>query len=399
MLNGKDTTNIDNSGHFSATNLSPGQYIINIKDGNDCSRIDTIQISAIDSIAYSIIDTSYETCQNLGKIALKLLSKNPPITVNWINFKDTTYCMNSDTVEKSGVLHGKYKIYVSDDFGCYLDTIRIKIDTANWLYVNAGNDTLICRDTTYEMKPIIRLGKESFNGDGAFYNWEPAAHFVNPNIKNAVLLADAYKQNSHNYQLTVRVNDRCKVSSELNLGYYPRNGVYLPPLTQVSKGIHEIVPIIGGTGTYTRYRWDPKYGVIDNTDTTRNLMVQISDKQSHIYTLTGYTENGCPESASVRIEEAPSLKPDNAITPDGNGIHDKWHIENAELYNTDEITVEIFNRWGVKVYSSNGYDNVTKAWDGTYKGEVLPMGAYYYVITIKGEKNPLKGAVTILNTK
>jgi hypothetical protein len=53
----------------------------------------------------------------------------------------------------------------------------------------------------------------------------------------------------------------------------------------------------------------------------------------------------------------------------------------------------------VKVYSSNGYDNVTKAWDGTYKGEVLPMGAYYYVITIKGEKNPLKGAVTILNTK
>ncbi len=41
------------------------------------------------------------------------------------------------------------------------------------------------------------------------------------------------------------------------------------------------------------------------------------------------------------------------------------------------ISIEIYNRYGVKVYESNGE---TLSWDGkTSNGTELPSGTYYYV--------------------
>ena len=40
---------------------------------------------------------------------------------------------------------------------------------------------------------------------------------------------------------------------------------------------------------------------------------------------------------------------------------------------------DIFNRWGLKVYSS---DDLAESWDGTYGGQPLPEGVYSYRIMI-----------------
>ena len=42
---------------------------------------------------------------------------------------------------------------------------------------------------------------------------------------------------------------------------------------------------------------------------------------------------------------------------------------------------------------NNSYDS---AWDGTYKGEVLPSATYYYVITLNNEEAPYTGTVNII---
>ena len=60
------------------------------------------------------------------------------------------------------------------------------------------------------------------------------------------------------------------------------------------------------------------------------------------------------------------------------------------------MLVEVFNRWGEKVFSQKGYVNSdAQGWHGVYNRKTLPTGTYYYIITISSEK-PLYGTITIM---
>ena len=80
----------------------------------------------------------------------------------------------------------------------------------------------------------------------------------------------------------------------------------------------------------------------------------------------------------------------NGFTPDADQVNDVWVIGNAEV--VPSLTVEIFDRNGHSVYRSEDYQN---DWDGTFEGEILPVGTYYYLIT-RPEGQTYKGALSIL---
>ncbi len=83
------------------------------------------------------------------------------------------------------------------------------------------------------------------------------------------------------------------------------------------------------------------------------------------------------------------------ITP-GNidGKNDEFVIDFLDdLY--PDCRVVIFNRWGSIVYESTGYSD---PWDGTYKGEYLPMGTYFYRVDLNdGSGEVLKGDISIIH--
>ncbi len=87
----------------------------------------------------------------------------------------------------------------------------------------------------------------------------------------------------------------------------------------------------------------------------------------------------------------------NAFSPDGDGINDTWTIRGG-LYNYPNNNLVIFNRWGLKVYEADGYNN---NWDGNNKGNSnsgndskLPSGTYFYVLDLNGNgKNVKKGFI------
>jgi gliding motility-associated-like protein len=81
----------------------------------------------------------------------------------------------------------------------------------------------------------------------------------------------------------------------------------------------------------------------------------------------------------------------NAFTPNGDGINDKWAIKYIENY--PKCTVDIFHRWGGKVFSSVGYG---VHWDGRSKGTDLPAGTYYYIINLKNGLSSMSGWVAII---
>jgi gliding motility-associated-like protein len=75
----------------------------------------------------------------------------------------------------------------------------------------------------------------------------------------------------------------------------------------------------------------------------------------------------------------------NAVTPNGDGDNDVLVIRGIENYPNN--TLEVYNRWGVKVYDTTGYGSNGNYFEGISYGREtiqqaseLPTGTYYYVL-------------------
>ena len=141
------------------------------------------------------------------------------------------------------------------------------------------------------------------------------------------------------------------------------------------------------TGTNLKYKWSPSSGL--NYDDIKNPVASpIEDTQ---YTVTITSEEGCTlnDDIFVKVVEKPVIP--NTFTPNGDGVNDLWQIKYLESY--PGVSVNIFNRFGVKVYGSVGY---LQAWNGILNGQGLPVGTYYYAIDPKIGIPVFTGWVTIL---
>jgi gliding motility-associated-like protein len=98
---------------------------------------------------------------------------------------------------------------------------------------------------------------------------------------------------------------------------------------------------------------------------------------------------------AVQVVEAASdnLLIYNAISPNGDGKNDTWHIPDIEQYPNNKV--QIFNRWGNLVYQQEGYTNAA-GWTGTWQEHPLPDGTYYYVVDLGDGRKLLKGAVVLV---
>jgi len=89
--------------------------------------------------------------------------------------------------------------------------------------------------------------------------------------------------------------------------------------------------------------------------------------------------------------EALQLDIPTAFTPNGDQVNDQWLIGNIQF--ADVAVVQIFDRNGLAIYNSQGYD---QPWDGTYENKQLPAGTYYYVIQLEDGAEVYNGSVSIL---
>ncbi|MCB2406950.1 gliding motility-associated C-terminal domain-containing protein [Hymenobacter lucidus] len=84
---------------------------------------------------------------------------------------------------------------------------------------------------------------------------------------------------------------------------------------------------------------------------------------------------------NVRVPDAPVP---NIFTPNGDGVNDAFVIS-TEAVNSK---IQIFNRWGKQVFSTNSYRN-------DWSGDAQPAGVYYYMLTdVNGVTN--KGWVELV---
>ena len=110
------------------------------------------------------------------------------------------------------------------------------------------------------------------------------------------------------------------------------------------------------------------------------------------------TENNCeslPNNVIIEIIECGIIVP-TAFTPDGDNVNDFWSLENIdEIYPNNKVF--IYNRWGNIIFESQAGSYEQYPWSGTFNGEKLPVGSFYYIIDYNdGYTDTSNGTVSIL---
>ncbi|MBK8556473.1 MAG: gliding motility-associated C-terminal domain-containing protein [Lewinellaceae bacterium] len=54
--------------------------------------------------------------------------------------------------------------------------------------------------------------------------------------------------------------------------------------------------------------------------------------------------------------------------------------------------VSLFNQWGDEVFHAKPYNN---DWSGTYNGQPLPSGTYFYIVKFNGDGGVRQGFLVI----
>ncbi len=107
-----------------------------------------------------------------------------------------------------------------------------------------------------------------------------------------------------------------------------------------------------------------------------------ADTGNYMVTLTVTNAYGCQDTVShpVRVDPIFSWWIPNAFTPNGDGSNEGFNVKGEYIVN---VQLTIFNRWGDKIFYSEGKEN--KDWDGSIIGSEIKAQEGVYVYTVRVE--------------
>lgn len=147
----------------------------------------------------------------------------------------------------------------------------------------------------------------------------------------------------------------------------------------------------GSTETLTVVNFENYDSIIWSNDDRAQKLIIADSGEYRVDAFTSTCDNYLRFYASWGNSPTPSGDNImNIFTPNGDGYNDYWLVNDPDM--TYPIKVAIYTRSGKPVYESNSYDNT---WSGTYNGNALPQGAYYYLIE-DAQGKEFKGSITII---
>jgi len=105
----------------------------------------------------------------------------------------------------------------------------------------------------------------------------------------------------------------------------------------------------------------------------------------------------CPEECTTTTvllnigDNAGCIVP-TIITPNKDGVNDNFVVPCLESGDFPQNEVVIFNQWGDELFRASPYLN---NWDGTYEGNDVPVGTYYYIVQFGFNQDPVSGFLVL----
>lgn len=365
---------------LNANQLAAGGYSFTVTDQNNCiasaSAIITSiggPIIALDSIVHSKCATLFNdtvvSYTNDGAIYISVTGATPPYTYQWSSGQTTQDITN--------LLPGNYLVTVRDVNFC-ISTMSFTVNGPAPLTFEITTTDVLCSG---QSNGAIDL---TVNG-----GTPPYVYFWNKNGNLISQTQDLVNISAGTYVLQLNDNNNCIRGASVTVGTQSS-----PIIIGVNEKTDEScdgksdgsleISVSGGTPPYS-YIWS-------NQATTQS----ISNIPKGNYSLNVTDALGCSATQSFIIGvkgACTDINIPNSFTPNGDGVNDKWIIRNLDKFTQN--TVEIYNRWGQLIFSTNGY-NDSNAWDGTFNGEPVSSAVYYYFINLGNGTDIFKGTVTVV---
>lgn len=348
------------------SNLTSGYYEVTLSDANGCSLSDSIFVPQPEKI---IIQDSINPVRCYGEssgfIYLDISGGTFPYTYRWSN---SEFQLNLTTKDLLNVPSESYTVNLTDSNNCK-EIATFYLSEPDTLLPNTEIQAITCAGDANGAITLLTTG-----GNPPYsYSW---------NISSSDSSLSSLDEGLYVY--TISDNRNCVNTDSIFLPNPDslRFNAVVEPVSCVDQVDGKIT--INAEGGYGNYTYDWSSGAQGNP---------LVDVVGGDYTLTLTDYVGCARDTLIVLPtiQIECLFVPNSFTPNGDGKNDTWLFENIDIF--PNLEVNIFNRWGNKVYSSKGYSN---PWNGEFKGKPLPADTYYYIIDIKNGTNPKSGSVTIV---
>ncbi|MFM2267852.1 MAG: hypothetical protein RL757_1293 [Bacteroidota bacterium] len=339
-----------------------------------------------------------------------LNSSNDATSYTWTGPNAYTSSAANPTFVAAANRTGVYRVTAVNGFNCSkTDSVNINVAVAS---VNAGNDVRLCNGLTTQLTAV------STGFTGGNFVWNPG------NRTGATITVTA--NDTTRYIATYNFHDRCSTTDTVfvnglrNFAIKINNDTLNGKIYDLGETINLKADLTGNFGTPT-YTWtfnnDPAgstanisqliNGTVPGADAAnitlkvinpatncmQDAFAQIRVRFPHYSIPNAFTPNGDPQNPTFR----PLMFTKAAYTRVYNGAG--WQPLNDGSCNSLDLNVatrpcfwkglaniesmEIYNRWGQKVFSETNPTGDYRGWDGKIGGDDAPSDVYAFVIKIK----------------
>jgi len=387
---------------FDITDLGAGKYVILVTDAKDCQEKKEFEIIEGVDLGGRIVQ-SYDCHASIDENNKVLVAPGGS-------------GLNSDTAAEA-----TYDVYVSVNTPYLVvnPSVRGAANRLRYAIGVEGGTTPIQR---YEFEGTTREGSDNTHN---MYQIKHAS--LIPKLNAARTLQEGLNQ----YKIYLYYFDKdnptmsdaplCESVRDLNIEYYPPVKI---TNTSISNDLNLLkVKVEGGRERYTVYFSSAQYHTaeeakshyvqkvedvkageevtyfVQKTDyeeenpatgkVEKKIRVYVEDSKGELKEENGGKE-ACGHSVFMYKEFMDVVIP-NYFTPNGDGQYDTWAPLNLASYPNAETV--IYDRYGRKIATLSNKEE----WDGTYGGEALPTGDYWFILRLNepDDNRTFKGHFTL----
>jgi len=360
-------------------NLNGGTFGLTVSDLNGCKKVSSYTVAAPPALVSSIAGNEPDCNGNFtGFAVITATGGTSPYTYQW----STSPVQNAVLATKLAG-NATYFVTTTDQLGC-TKVDSVFINQPNKVIVNVGINNATCFGVANGDVIAHATG-----GTGVFNYY-----------LNGIFSGDSTFRNlkAGNYVVVVEDQNKCGASATFTVvepGQFSVNAGN--DVTVIRDQPTQLSATAFSSNGILNYSWTPAsllsctlcQSPIATTDTTTAFVVLVTDS------------NGCINSDTVVV----FVKNDflyfipTAFTPNQDGLNDVFEVN---VLGASKLDMQIFNRWGEKVYSSENYANAKTAgdrWDGTFRNKGVQFDTYTYQLTItlfNGRVEKIAGTVVVM---
>jgi gliding motility-associated-like protein len=285
-----------------------------------------------------------------------------------------------------------YRVTVTDANGCTATATTAISEPTKLLFDDIRVDSVSCPRYSDGLINVIAKGGTVSNAKQYEYSIDGGVNFVSGSKFASLTAGD--------YNVVLRDNNGCVAARKVTVGSPEELFITAQldkPGDTIKMGESMGLSFVPATQSglipwYVNIDWIPSVGL--------NCSDCASPKASP-YVSTDFNvevryHKNCLAKSKVRLPVHAPLDffVPSAFTPGtGTGINDVLYVYGNGI---KKLKFVVVNRWGEKVFEC---DNISKGWDGMYKGELQSIGVYSFFAEVEylnGDKKNKKGSVTLI---